>query len=399
MGQKKRIGMVLDDGFPPDPRVENESLCLLNAGYEVCLIVLSAPRKSTNHQINPELQIVYVDPPKWVAKKLSALAYTIPIYHIWLGRKIRRFIEEFQIDFIHVHDLRIARAAFQANRTFRLPIILDLHENRPEIMKHYAHVNTFFGRLLIDTKTWARFEGNYIREADRSVVVTHEAKDHYVKQLQIEPAKIHVVPNTIDESFMQVAFQVSPPKSKTTFIYIGDTSERRGLMNVVNAFQFIPCETWIHIEVKVLGTSSFQEKLTNAVKNRGLENTIKLLGWKTYKEIHEELGTSHVGICPLHRNIHHNTTYANKLFQYMAYGLPLLVSDCDSQAKLATKNSCGKVHAAQDPVEIANAMIWFVQNPGELHTMGRNGFNVVREKYAIDGVESALVNLYRSLSD
>jgi glycosyltransferase involved in cell wall biosynthesis len=75
------------------------------------------------------------------------------------------------------------------------------------------------------------------------------------------------------------------------------------------------------------------------------------------------------------------------------------VSDCDSQATLATKNSCGKVHAAQDPVEIANAMIWFVQNPGELHTMGRNGFNVVREKYAIDGVESALVNLYRSLSD
>ena len=399
MGQKKRIGMVLDDGFPPDPRVENESLCLLNSGYEVCLIVLSEPRKSTNHQINPELQIVYADLPKWIAKKLSALAYTIPIYHIWLGRKIRRFIDEFQIDFIHVHDLRIARAAFHANRTSRPPIILDLHENRPEIMKHYAHVNTYFGRLLINTKTWARFEGNYIREADRTVVVTNEAKDHYVKQLQLEPAKIHVVPNTIDESFMQAAFQVNPPQSKTTFIYIGDTSERRGLMDVVKAFHFIPREMWPQIEVKVLGTSSFHEKLTNAVTNRGLENTIKLLGWKAYSEIHEELGSSHVGICPLHRNIHHDTTYANKLFQYMAYGLPLLVSDCGSQANLTTMNKCGKVHVAQDPKDIANAMIWFAQNPDELHIMGRNGFNVVREKYAIGGVESALINLYQSLQD
>lgn len=399
MVSRRRVGMVLDDSFPPDPRVENESQCLLNAGYEVFLIVLSAPSKSPNHQINPKLNVVYADLPRWVAKKLSALAYTIPIYHIWLGRKIRRFIEEFQIDFIHVHDLRIARAVFQANKISRLPIVLDLHENRPEIMKHYAHVNSFFGRLLINTKTWTHFEGKYIREADRAVVVTYEAKNHYVRQLQIDPVKIHVVPNTIDDSFMQAAFQVSPPQSKTTFIYIGDTSERRGLMDVVNAFQFIPREMWLQIEVKVLGTSSFHGQLSNEVANRGLENTIKLLGWKSYTGIHEELSTSHVGICPLHRNIHHDTTYANKLFQYMAYGLPLLVSDCDSQAKLATMNQCGKVHAAQDSVEIANAMIWFAQNPDELHTMGRNGFNVVREKFALDGAELSLVNLYRSLND
>lgn len=391
--------MVLDDEFPPDPRVENESLCLLNAGYEVCLIVLSARRKNTNHQINPELKVVYAGLPGWISKKLSALAYTVPIYHFLLGRKIKRFIEEFHVDFIHVHDLRIARAAFQANKTFRLPIILDLHENRPEIMKHYAHVNTFLGRLFINTKTWAHFEGNYIREADRSVVVTNEAKDHYVSQLRIEATKIHVVPNTIDDSFMQAGFQVSPPQSKTTFIYIGDTSERRGLMDVVNAFQFIPCGMWPQIEVKVLGTSSFQERLAKAVITRELDNTVKLLGWKDYNGIHEELGNSHVGICPLHRNIHHDTTYANKLFQYMAYGLPLLVSNCASQASLATQNKCGKVHAAKDPMEIANAMIWFVQNPNELHKMGRNGFNAVREKYAIDGAESALVNLYQSLQD
>jgi len=247
MSLKKRIGMVLDDRFPPDPRVENESLCLLNAGYEVCLIVLNAQRKNTNHQINPELQVVYAGLPRWISKKLSALAYTIPLYHFFLVRRIKRFIEEFQVDFIHVHDLRIARAAFQANKTFRLPIILDLHENRPEIMKHYAHVTSFLGRLLINTNTWAHFEEKYIRESDRSIVVTNEAKDHYVRQWRIEATKIHVVPNTIDYSFMRDAFQVSPPQSKTTFIYIGDTSERRGLMDVVNAFQFIPREMWAHI--------------------------------------------------------------------------------------------------------------------------------------------------------
>ena len=35
-----RIGMILDKTFPPDPRVENEAVTLINHGFEVFLFCL-----------------------------------------------------------------------------------------------------------------------------------------------------------------------------------------------------------------------------------------------------------------------------------------------------------------------------------------------------------------------
>ena len=36
-----KIGMILDDVFPPDPRVENEAITLINSGHEVFLFCLT----------------------------------------------------------------------------------------------------------------------------------------------------------------------------------------------------------------------------------------------------------------------------------------------------------------------------------------------------------------------
>ena len=43
---------------------------------------------------------------------------------------------------------------------------------------------------------------------------------------------------------------------------------------------------------------------------------------------------SAVCISPLLRNLHHDTTYANKIFQYMALAKPLLVSDATAQKNI-----------------------------------------------------------------
>ena len=35
-----KIGMILDQEFPPDPRVQNEAISLIKAGHEVFLFCL-----------------------------------------------------------------------------------------------------------------------------------------------------------------------------------------------------------------------------------------------------------------------------------------------------------------------------------------------------------------------
>ena len=38
--ESMKIGMILDAKFPPDPRVENEAVSLINAGHEVFIFCL-----------------------------------------------------------------------------------------------------------------------------------------------------------------------------------------------------------------------------------------------------------------------------------------------------------------------------------------------------------------------
>lgn len=47
-----RIGMILDKIFPPDPRVENEAISLIENGHEVYLFCLKYNKKEKDEKCN-----------------------------------------------------------------------------------------------------------------------------------------------------------------------------------------------------------------------------------------------------------------------------------------------------------------------------------------------------------
>src|SRR3970282_2311733 len=103
-----RIGMILDKTFPPDPRVENEAISLINEGHEVFLFCLKYG-KNEGDVLVKGIQIKRYQSNK-LEYKLSALAYTIPLYTYLMRYKIGHFLKKYKIDAIHIHDMRIAEA-------------------------------------------------------------------------------------------------------------------------------------------------------------------------------------------------------------------------------------------------------------------------------------------------
>ena len=87
-----RIGMILDAVFPPDPRVENEAVSLVKAGHEVFLFCLHYGQQKQSEVINGIEVKRYLS--NTLEYKVSALAYTIPLYTFLMKRKIRQFIKE-----------------------------------------------------------------------------------------------------------------------------------------------------------------------------------------------------------------------------------------------------------------------------------------------------------------
>ena len=89
------------------------------------------------------------------------------------------------IEVLHIHDIQVAQALFMANKSLNLPIVLDLHENRPEIMKYYAHVQSFWGKLLIFPNRWKSFEYRIIKKADAVILITEAAKQYYLDKIKL----------------------------------------------------------------------------------------------------------------------------------------------------------------------------------------------------------------------
>ena len=77
--------MILDAIFPPDPRVENEAISLINEGHEVFLFCLTYREQKMAEVING-IQVKRYLSNKF-EYKLSALAYTIPLYTLFMQKK------------------------------------------------------------------------------------------------------------------------------------------------------------------------------------------------------------------------------------------------------------------------------------------------------------------------
>jgi glycosyltransferase involved in cell wall biosynthesis len=394
-----RIGMILDAVFPPDPRVENEAISLIEAGHQVFLFCLHYGNQKQCEIINGIHVKRYVS--NKIEYKLSALAYTIPLYTVFMKPKIINFIKINTIEVLHIHDIRIAQAVFNANKKYNLPFVLDLHENRPEIMKFYPHVTKFPGKYLISSKKWKNKEAEFIIKSTKVIVVTSESKDEILKRVDVKANKIIEVPNSVREIF----YKNTKPLTKIThqyagkfvLLYIGDTGIRRGLKTAIKSIKLIKNQIK-NIKLVIVGKNSSDPILKKIVKDLQIESCVDFLGWKDQSLFQSYILSSDICISPLHRNLHHDTTYANKIFQYMSLGKPLLVSDAIAQRRLVEKNNTGLVHKEKDAQDFSDKVLTLYKNEKLRIELGNNGKEFIENKFSWEQTSKKLVHLYDNLN-
>lgn len=394
-----KIGMILDSAFPPDPRVENEALHLIRNNHRVFLFCLDYTHNQPVRETIRGIEVFRYRLPKFVYK-LSALAYTTRHYHDQLTQPIIDFILHTRIDALHIHDVAIARTVIEISKKYDIRTVLDLHENRPEIMKYYPHVNSMTGKMLIKPSTWEKFESSYIRESDHVIVVTQEAKEYYRNKLHIEDSKFTVVPNTIRREFYtnyQTDKTIIHKYSKHfTLLYLGETGLRRGLLTAIQAIGLLKPRI-PEIKLVIVGKSKTDQILRNKIDELHLENEVELAGWKDFSSFQSYIKACKIGISPIHRNIHHNTTYANKIFQYLAFGKPILVSDCLAQANVANNYNCGLVFKDQNITDFADKVYQLYTDMDLYLTLASNAIIAIDEHLRWEIQAGELTSLYRDI--
>ena len=395
-----KIGMILDKVFPPDPRVENEAIELIKAGHEVFLFCLSYSGQ-LKEEVIQEIQIVRYLSNK-LEYKLSALAYTVPFYSLLMKKKIQHFLNTYKIEAIHIHDIRIAEAVFKSNKKKCLPVVLDLHDNFPEVMKLYPHLQKFPGKYIISPRKWKIKEEEFIRKAAKVITVSQEFVNEVIERTNIDSSKIVLVPNTIRKAFYEDAV-IEPEilnkyKGHFVILYLGDTHLRRGLQTAIYAMKKLS-EKIKNVKLVVVGTNTTDNVLKQNVQDLNIENLVDFEGWKNVSLFPSYIKSSSICISPLHRNKQHDVAYANKIFQYMSFSKPVLVSNATAQKNLIEKVKAGLVHVEKDSEDFADQVLKIYNDKILANKLGENGKHFVETSFSWEQTSKNLVHLYDNLSN
>lgn len=101
----------------------------------------------------------------------------------------------------------------------------------------------------------------------------------------------------------------------------------------------------------------------------------------------------------MNRNIHHDVAYANKLFQYMSFAKPLLVSNATAQKELVKKIQAGLVHEDKNYHDFVNKVLLLYNDEDMCIEFGKNGERFVKEQFNWSVTSKSLLKLYDNLKN
>ncbi len=394
-----RIGMILDNEFTGDLRVENEVATLQNDGHQVFVLCFNHGSKKNSEEFSGA-KIIRIPLSLFVKNKLRGLNNTVfNIYPIFWAIQIRKFILQNKIEALHVHDLWMLESAFRGNENFNLPIISDLHENFVHALNHYKYANTFPGNILISKKRWKQSEIDWTKKATHIITVIEEAVERY-KSLGIANDKISVVANYVNlESFLASPIDeaiVSKYKDDFTITYVGGFDIHRGLESTIRAIPKI-IEIIKNVRLVLVGGGSNLEALKELSKELNVEEHISFEGWQPHEKLSSYIKACDLSLIPHLKSVHTDNTIPHKLFQYMIFEKPVVATNCNPLKRILDETKAGAVYESGNESDLAKKIIKLYQNPDLRNTMGAKGKEAVLSKYNWNKTSNELVSLYSTI--
>ena len=387
--------MLTQTVFPPDIRLEKEIRSLYKNGYKV-LVVCNQFDKTKN----PNFEFCEIKRVNAVFKNINLnklINFPFFLNPRYLFTSFNNLIR-FKPDFIHAHDLPMMPIAILFGKLFRIPIIFDMHENYPQALKQF-NKKGFINFIFKNYRFASILEKLCLKLSNRIIVVIDEGKERLVS-MNVPSERISIVSNTVDlETFIKL--ESEPQNSKNYFagdkeiiLYTGTLSSERGLKTPILAMKLLVTKI-DNVMLLLVGDGPQKQELKTIVETYQLENCVRFMDWVDHIELAFIVSKAEVCIIPQPNNEFINTTIPHKLFEYMAIGKPVLVSDALPLKRIVNETGAGLVFKSDDEIDFALRMEQLLT---EKKDWGTKGLEAVRNIYNWKNEEKTLINMYNKLN-
>lgn len=352
-----RVCKIWDGDYPWDVRVEKVARSLTEAGHEVHLVARNRQRLPERERLS-EAEVYRLRPWPLLGKRLDdATMFPAFFNPRWLYT-ISKTARESNADVILVRDLPLAPSAIWAGRQLGIPVVLDMAENYPAMLRGRVELGVHgpADMLLRNATAAAAVEKWVLARIDHVLVVVEESRER-LRALGVSDDRVTVVSNTPSLSRLE---ELAPKEHETNasleLIYLGLLEAPRGIGVMLDALAKSKL-AGVGARLTVLGDGRERPVFEARARELGLDDgSVRFLGRLPYVEAVRLLQGADVGVIPHVASEHWNTTIPNKLFDYMAGGLAVLTSDAKPAARVVRQTGAGVVFKDDDADDCAAAI-------------------------------------------
>jgi glycosyltransferase involved in cell wall biosynthesis len=308
-----------------------------------------------------------------------------------------REAEFIQADVYHFHDLWINRIGPKLKRLSHKPVVFyDARE--PYAADYLSYVKTLFPILLrLFASGLDRWEKRQAKNYDLVIANELNVQENFAEVLGEERSVVlYNFTDLIDQN-EPVPFG----EKKYDLIYCGAVTRLRGAFEILKAVNIIK-EELPNIKVLFLGNYfpiSIKDELQTFININNLNDLVELKDAVPYQEVAHYYSLSKIGLVLLQRVKTFEISMPIKIFEYMAFGLPVIGSDFGHMKDYIQKDACGITVDPQDTAAIADAVLSLMNNHDLYQKYSENGRRAALTKYKWEFEFDKLLMYYKKALD
>ncbi|MCP5047326.1 MAG: glycosyltransferase family 4 protein [bacterium] len=282
----------------------------------------------------------------------------------------------------HFHDPELLVVGILLKLTGK-KVIYDSHEDYSQQLMYKTWLKWRWVIKLI-ARCFAVFEWFAIFFCDRIITANQNVEKTFPSHKTINLRNVPIL-QTID--------QAEPPaveKTKPVIIYAGALAQVRGIKEIIRAMTLITTDA----ELWLLGKWE-SDAFRGECENLEGWKSVRYMGLKKPHEVYGYMKVADIGLSVLHPIKNYLGSEPVKAFEYLACGIPMIMSDFPYWREIF--GDCALYSDPASPESIAANIQLLLDSEEKRETLGKTGETLIREHYSWEMERKRLVALYDGL--
>lgn len=350
---EKVVLMFLANDFYTDPRVKQEAMTLIKAGFKVHVLAWDREGKFDSLRLRDRLfvkNLKLLSGKSFGKVKYALAALLLQAYEVFYGVKL---IRKYGRIIIHANDFNTLLGAYILKSLFpkNVRLVYDSHELSPAVYEEWY--SSLLGGIVY------ALERKFVEKVDYIVTISPPV-ERYFKLISTKPVTVtynfpseKVLPK-IDK--VQARNALNLPKDKLIISFVGMLREDLSLIELVQAARVLKERNLSHrIHFVIVGYGPSWEKIKEYVRMKGLSDIVSLVPRVPREKALMYVKASDYSYIVFNvRGLNSLIGMPWKLFESLACRTKVIVKEGTYAADFVRKNNLGVVLTEISPDELAH---------------------------------------------